>query len=325
MISVIKFKDHSISEQQDNVSVEDLLALAEPCGDERVWIDITTEDRALITRLLTHFKVDQHAIDDSLRKRHPSKVEFFDDHLFVLYRGIRSVDEEISFQHQSLSLIVKENLLISLHEAASVGVQQTRKTIHLAKLLSPMRIALHIMKSASSVYLERLLDFDSKLSQIEEQLEEDANDQLLKELTKYKSKLVKLTRTFNYHTDISEGFLKESDQYAYFDKEHCEHAIIDLDDRFHRLHTLSQMHYDICGDLIDGYLSISAHQLNETMRVLTVITAIFVPLGFLAGLYGMNFEYIPELKLANGYFYLLALMLCISGGLVYFFKRKRWL
>ncbi|WP_304440923.1 CorA family divalent cation transporter, partial [Oleiphilus sp. HI0132] len=79
------------------------------------------------------------------------------------------------------------------------------------------------------------------------------------------------------------------------------------------------------GDLIDGYLSISAHQLNETMRVLTVITAVFVPLSFLAGLYGMNFDYIPELKVENGYFYLLAIMLSLSTGLVYWFKRKRWL
>jgi magnesium transporter len=72
------------------------------------------------------------------------------------------------------------------------------------------------------------------------------------------------------------------------------------------------MHYDIAGDLIDGYLSISAHQLNVTMRVLTVITAIFVPLSFLAGLYGMNFDYIPELKVRMGYFVLLSVMVVIA-------------
>ena len=63
------------------------------------------------------------------------------------------------------------------------------------------------------------------------------------------------------------------------------------------------MYYDICGDLVDGYISISSHQLNITMRVLTVITAIFVPLTFIAGIYGMNFEYMPELSYQYGYFF----------------------
>ncbi len=85
------------------------------------------------------------------------------------------------------------------------------------------------------------------------------------------------------------------------------------------------MHYDICSDLINGYLSITSHQLNETMRVLTVITAIFIPLGFLAGLYGMNFEYIPELKINHGYFYLLGFMGIIATALILLFKKKKWL
>jgi magnesium transporter len=85
------------------------------------------------------------------------------------------------------------------------------------------------------------------------------------------------------------------------------------------------MYYDICGDLINGYMSVTSHQLSATMRVLTVITAIFVPLAFLAGIYGMNFENIPELKLEYGYYGLLGVMYVISIGLIVLFKRKRWL
>ena len=83
--------------------------------------------------------------------------------------------------------------------------------------------------------------------------------------------------------------------------------------------------YSICGDLIDGYISITSHQLNQTMRVLTVITAIFVPLGFLAGLYGMNFDHIPELHMKGGYFVLLAVMGTIAVGLLALFRKIRWL
>ena len=74
------------------------------------------------------------------------------------------------------------------------------------------------------------------------------------------------------------------------------------------------MYYEICGDLINGYLSISSHQLNNTMKVLTVITAIFVPLTFIAGIYGMNFDNMPELHATYGYFYTLGAMLIIAAG-----------
>ena len=77
--------------------------------------------------------------------------------------------------------------------------------------------------------------------------------------------------------------------------------------------------------IINGYMSVTSHQLNATMRVLTVITALFVPLTFLAGIYGMNFEYIPELKAENGYFILLGVMAVVSVVLLVVFKKKRWL
>ena len=84
------------------------------------------------------------------------------------------------------------------------------------------------------------------------------------------------------------------------------------------------MYYDICGDLVDGYISISSHQLNITMRVLTVITAIFVPLTFVAGIYGMNFDYMPELHYRYGYFFILGMMAGIGGVLIWVFRRKGW-
>jgi magnesium transporter len=76
---------------------------------------------------------------------------------------------------------------------------------------------------------------------------------------------------------------------------------------------------------VEGYISISSHQLNNTMKILTIITAIFVPLSFLAGLYGMNFDNMPELHFHYGYFFILGIMASTAALLVYIFKRKGWL
>ena len=96
-------------------------------------------------------------------------------------------------------------------------------------------------------------------------------------------------------------------------------------DKNERLSSLSQMYYELTGDLLDSMLSMASHKLNGTMRVLTVITAVFVPLSFIVGLYGMNFEYIPELKFKYGYFMVVGFMLTLSVSLISLFRFKKWL
>jgi magnesium transporter len=99
----------------------------------------------------------------------------------------------------------------------------------------------------------------------------------------------------------------------------------DVLEKNERLSSLTQMYYELTGDLLDSMLSMASHKLNGTMRVLTVITAVFVPLSFIVGLYGMNFEYIPELKFKYGYFFVVGFMLTLSVSLISIFKFKKWL
>lgn len=290
-----------------------------------LWVDCHYDSISEASALLEEFNIHPLAIEDALRTRHPPKIEFFDEQLFILYRGIANINGPLDFTHQQIGLFVAEKFIISLHPKHSPGITKTLEQLADLKHITPLKIALKIMRNASSLYLENILAFETQLSDLEDDLHQKGSDLLLGQLTLYKSKLLKLIRGFNYHTAISKGLLNEGDEYDFLNYEQHMHTINDLNDRFDRLATLSQMHYDICCDLVEGYLSISAHQLNETMRVLTVITAIFVPLGFLAGLYGMNFEYIPELKYRYGYFVLLGAMGFISCALLFFFKRNRWL
>ena len=85
------------------------------------------------------------------------------------------------------------------------------------------------------------------------------------------------------------------------------------------------MHYALVDDLQNAYIAFASHRLNQVMRVLTVITVIFVPLSFLAGIYGMNFDNIPGAKSSSGFFVLLAVMTVIALGLLALFRRKGWL
>ncbi|TYK64243.1 magnesium transporter CorA family protein [Colwellia echini] len=292
-----------------------------------LWIDLDKVDRERENAVLTEFGCHALAISDAQRDRHPPKVELFDDYIFLLYRGFVAKKQNLTFEHVQVGLFIGERVLITCHAESSIAINALFNTTgekHLAR--SPIHLALKIFHSSCGTYLKQLFDFEAHLEAIEDKFQISGNDSMMREITAHRSRLVKIRRTFSYHVTIGDtlnAYMDDDETNLITDEE--QHTVNDLRDRLDRLLSLSQMYYDICGDLINGYMSITSHQLNSTMRVLTVITALFVPLTFLAGIYGMNFEYIPELKFEHGYFTLLGVMAVISVVLIVLFKRKRWL
>jgi magnesium transporter len=177
---------------------------------------------------------------------------------------------------------------------------------------------------ASGRYLESILDFEDRLGDMEEMLLSDKAEDAMKKMVSYRSRLRVLRRVFSYHLRLAESIMNSSTTHFTSDDE-MQHERRDLYDRSERLYSLCTMYYEICGDLLDGHISLSSHRLNNTMKILTIITAIFVPLSFLAGVYGMNFEHIPELGFRYGYFILLGVMASAVTGMLFMFRKLKWL
>lgn len=291
-----------------------------------LWIDIDSHDKDQEKRLLEGFGCHSLAIKDAQRDRHPPKIELFKNYIFMLYRGIYQPKDDLLFEHLQISMFVSTNLLITSHNKDSMSINSLFSAEGAAFLgKSPITLALRIFHYSCGIYLQKLFEFEEKLEALEDKFQLGGDDKMMQEITLYQSRLTKLKRTFSYHSNIgAELKILVTDETTIINEAEL-HTVIDVHERIERLLSLSQMHYDICSDLVNGYLSVTSHQLNATMRVLTVITAIFIPLGFLAGLYGMNFEYIPELKVTHGYFYLLGFMGFIAISLILLFKKKRWL
>ena len=292
----------------------------------RIWIDLQGEPLEDEQALLESFECHPLAIIDAHKDRHPPKVEEFETHTLIIYRGVSSFDAELNYQPQQISFFIGERYLISLHPSLAMSIDRMLSqdgSVLLKK--SPGHIALKVMYISAGFYQESLLEFETQLSVLEDELVDNGTDTLMKRIIGYRSRLLKMRRVFNYHLAITQELQNFDYEHLPRNDEDTEHAINDVHERFERLYSLTNMYYEICSDLIDGYMSLSSHQLNLTMQVLTVITAIFVPLSFLAGLYGMNFTYMPELTYRYGYFVLLGVMAVIALGLVWLFRRKRWL
>ena len=292
-----------------------------------LWLDLDNVDLVEEKALLKQLNCHPLAIEDAQRERHPPKIELFDDYIYLLYRGIVAKDDGLRFEHLQISLFIGHRILITRHPQSSLAIN-TLFNVSSEKYLKrgPAHMAIRLFHCSCGFYLKELFTFEAELEKIEDKFLYSGNDKMMRQITSYRSQLVKIRRTFNYHVSIGEtlkAYVEDQDTSLIDNKE--SHNVTDLRERLDRLLSLSQMYYDICGDLINGYMSVTSHQLNATMRVLTVITALFVPLTFLAGIYGMNFEYIPELKAENGYFILLGVMFVITLVLLVLFKKKRWL
>ncbi len=290
-----------------------------------IWIDLQGETADAEREWLLSLGCHPLAIEDVQRHRHPPKYEHFDDNTLILYRGITEFNQDLTIEQMTIALFASKRCLISCHSRNSMAIKHYWESAHSENLLvSPGLLATRIMRFSVGRYLDAILAFEPRLTELEDSMQERPNDDTMRELIAYQSRLRKLKRIFSYHERMVENLREDISELLQQEDGDIEHALQDLYERCERLHGLCTMYYDICGDLINGYLSITSHMLNNTMRVLTVITAVFVPLTFIAGIYGMNFDYMPELRWHFGYFYSLGAMLLIAlvFGWVAF---KRWL
>ncbi len=290
-----------------------------------IWVDLEGEDPAQERALLQSLHCHKMAIEDVQRFRHPPKTETFDKHTLFLYRGITEFNSDLTIEQMSIALFAGDRCLISCHPRKSMGIENYWSHAQQENLLiSPGLLATRIMRFSVGSYLDAILTFEPFLNELEDAMQDSPSDETMREIIAYKSRLRKLKRVFNYHERLVTNLLKDIPQILIDEDGDIEHALQDLFERCERLHSLTTMYYEICGDLINGYLSISSHQLNNTMKVLTVFTAIFVPLTFIVGVYGMNFDNMPELHSVYGYYYTWAGMFGIAS-VVGWVAYKKWL
>ncbi|MEE2730090.1 MAG: magnesium transporter CorA family protein [Pseudomonadota bacterium] len=292
-----------------------------------IWIDLEGEDEAQEKAFLTGLGCHILAVQDAQRHRHPPKYEDFETNTFVLYRGFERFDQDINVRHVQVAFFIGTNFLISRRNGTSFGVEKLWNVVEDVQryLPTPAILFTRIVNQSLGEYIKRMLELEDNISRMEDEMLDDPTDQLMQRFVSYRSRLRKLNRVFSYHEKVFAEILKEPTEILDMSNSAIYHSMQDVYDKCERLDSLGTLYYEQCGDLIEGYISLTSHQLNKTMQALTVITAIFVPLGLLSGIYGMNFEHMPELHSRYGYYVLLGVMATVAITLLAFFRRRRWL
>jgi len=186
----------------------------------------------------------------------------------------------------------------------------------------PVQIAYLIMDKIVDNYFPVIYHMEDLVDELEEAGDKYSSNNLMQKVFEVRGDLMRLRRTINSMKDLLYRILNSSHltdfkvQNIYFS---------DIHDHLLKLSDMLESNLDITADLRDSYLALNANRMNSIMMVLTVITSIFIPLTFIAGIYGMNFKYMPELEWRYGYFISLGVMGGIAVAMLYWFKRKGWL
>lgn len=322
-IHITDYSDTFLQRQQV-ANVQDIPERQE--RDNR-WIEIHgLHDIDFIKKLGNLYSIHPLILEDVLNVDQRAKVEDFDDYLFVAAKFVRFDEESKTLAQEQLSLILFPNTIISFQETDVPFLN----VIHERMQNDKSRLRKFGIDYLLYAILDLLIDFYFlTIEQLEnrfETLEDDVMSQpqsaQVEEIHKLKRQVIAFRKATRPLREVVNTLANEEQKLI---NSVIEPFLRDLYDHSIQVSDSLETLRDLVSGLMDTYLSTISNRMNEVMKVLTMIATIFIPLSFLAGLYGMNFEYMPELHYRWGYFVVLGVMGLVFVLMVVFFKRKRWL
>ena len=312
--------------KSSKVGGHELLDEWETLAGSWIWIDISgTPDEAEHQLLSETFCVPPLAIQDAHRDRHPPKLEIFDNQVFIVLRDLLTDGESHEQKVAQLSLFCGANFLVTRRTNDVLAIEKTFEAIQSqpSRLSAgPAHIVYLIGRRIVDNYTPVVLELEERLAELEDLIFERPGDDVIELITRYNRSLKRLRRYLVYQRDVMAQLRRPSDAMPL---ELNHHEFNDVFENLERLTSLCQLNQELAADLLNTHLSLVSHRLNQVMRILTITTVIFLPLALLAGIYGMNFQFMPELSWHYGYFGVLGVMVGIVLILVAIFKRCDWL
>jgi magnesium transporter len=284
------------------------------------WVDFDTPTEEETKLLDTHFKFHPLAIEDCLHFLQRPKLDYYEDYSFFVSHSLN----EKTLKAEEVDLFVGKNFVVSFHLVSLSEIEEIRE-----KLLSQHKNLNEGSAYAAYIIFDKLVDhyfpaiyqLEDYINDLDENEENNSIKYLMDKLFEVRGDLLKLRRIVNQMSDLLYRILN-SDRLEDFKKKHIYFS--DVYDHLLRLSEMIESSQAMTAEMRENYISINSNRMNAIMMILTVVTSIFIPLTFIVGIYGMNFEYMPELHWKHGYFTVLSLMAAIGIVMYWWFKKKGW-
>mgnify|MGYP001944943286 FL=1 len=291
-------------------------------GYQWFWVDFSNPTEEEVIHLSSTFHFHPLAIEDCLHRLQRPKLDYYDDYTFYVTHIVREKENELV--KEELDFFVAENFIVSFHQSPAKELQLVWDRLlsqEFSEKWDTYYIFYRILDKIVDNYFPVIYKIEDELAVMEDNTENKSMNNLMNELFETRNMLLNLRHTVNPMRDLLYRMLNSHHLSGIIDR---KEYFSDIYDHLLKLSDMVMSNREVTADIRDSYLSLNSHQTNNVMKVLTIITAIFAPLTFIAGIYGMNFENMPELTWKYGYFYSIGLMGAIGVLLYLWFKSKGW-
>jgi magnesium transporter len=319
----IKVIDYNQSEIQELV-VNDIESCEQFTGKDSVsWLDIDgIHDSNIIAALGKKFNIHMLVLEDIMNSTSRPKIEFFDDYTFITLKMLELDVAKKNLNVEQLSLIIGSNYVLMFQERAGDFFDPIRERIRTSKgkvrSKDAYYLAYLILDTVVDNYITVSEQLASQIELMEDLVLRKPSEFTLHRILSMRKELLDFKRSIDPLKEAINTMTRELDEdLAKYYRDLHDHLIYESENL--------AMYREMIVNLLDLYHSTLGMKMNQVIKVLTIITTIFVPLTFIVGVYGMNFENMPETKTEYGYFVVLAGMAVLVMVMLIYFRKKRWM
>ena len=291
------------------------------------WFNIYgLHDIEILKEIGEEFDFDKLILADVLETQARPKIEDFNNFVFISLKMIQFSEEEKDMTAENLSILFNDNILISFQEQKGDVFEAVRNRIRNQKRTlrssRPDYLAFALIDTVIDHYLYVLGLLGEKIESIDDMLIDKPNNRVIDEIKSYKKKINYIQKGIKPAKEMILSLSKlESDFIHKKNKIHFKELVNNIS----QASDTADSYRELLSDQLNVYHMMISSRLNDIMKFLTIFSVIFIPLTFIAGIYGTNFDVLPELHFEHGYYIMLGCMAVIAIAMLFYFKRKKWL
>lgn len=300
-----------------------------------LWLDVDgIHEATVVATLGQQFRLHPLLLEDVMNTEQKPKVEFYDDDrvsspvIYVTMKMLRLNARQHEIDAEHISLVLGPSFLLSFQEERTTDIftpvlERIKASAGKTRRNGPDYLLYSLMDLIVDNYFVVVEAIGEKLDNVEDRIvQELAGRETLSMLYALKREITFLRRYVSPLREMISSLLREESALI---QEHTDPFLRDLADHVNQIVDTLDTYRELIPGLLDVYLSSTSNRMNSVMKTLTVMSSIFLPLTFIAGIYGMNFDNMPELHTRTGYFWTLGVMGSILVGMLVYFQRRGWL
>jgi len=319
-----------ISYSADELEEKDAKSVAE-CSDyvgkrEVTWIDLDgTQDAELLKQIGEKFGIHPLALEDVINRGQRPKMEDFGQYIFITLRFPKKSEATSPIDTEQINIFLGKNFVMTIHDSENPFgpiIQRMKENKGRIRQMKAGYLVYSLIDLIVDQHFPLMELVSDQIEALEDELQENPSPDIVKEIRGIKRDLILIRSSIWPMREVINAMEREepefiSDEAKIFLRDAYDHTI--------QIADMVESYRDILSEMFNIYLSVKADNTNEVMKILTIFAAIFIPLTFVAGIYGTNFDFVPELKWKYSYFVMIGVMIVITLAMLRFFRKRGWL